>query len=124
MKPSAYLDALKAQLNINSDYELAKRLGIPNANMPGMRDGSRKVSNDLAFKIAITLELDPASVIADLEEQRAKNPERREFWRGFLQRAGRQTVALLCTLALIFSATFGSVQERLGGSLFAFRNRA
>lgn len=108
MKPSAYLDAVKAELNIQSDYALAKRLGIPNANMPGMRDGSRKVPIDIAFKIAIALQLDPAQVVADLEEQREKNEERRAFWRGFLSRAATVAVMLACTLVLNFSATLGA----------------
>ena len=115
MKPSAYLDAVKAQLNIESDYELAKRLGIPNANMPGMRNGTRKVSNDIAFKLAIALQLDPAQVVADLEEQREKNEKRRDFWRSFLSRAPMLIAVLACTLALSFSATYGSAQSALFG---------
>lgn len=115
MKPSAYLDAVKAQLNINSDYELAKRLEIPNANMPGMRNGSRKVSNDIAFKLAIALELDPASVVADLEEQREKNPKRRDFWRSFLSRASMLVVGLACTLVWSFSAIYGNGAEGPSG---------
>lgn len=116
MKPSAYLDAVKAQLGITSDYQLAKSLGIPNANIPGLRDHSRKVSNELAFKIAITLQLDPAEVVADLEEQREKNPKRREFWRGFLSRAALVIATVACTLALSFSAISGAEAARLGGS--------
>ena len=115
MKPSAYLDAVKAQLDIESDYQLAKRLGIPNANMPGMRNGTRKVSNDIAFKLAIALELDPSQVIADLEEQREKNEKRRDFWRSFLSRAPKLIAVLACTLALSFSAISGSVQNTLFG---------
>jgi len=51
------------------------------------------------FQIAITLELDPASVIADLESQRDKNPARAAFWRSFLLRVGMVAV-LAGTLAL------------------------
>lgn len=87
MKPSAYLDAVKAQLNIESDYQLAKRLEVGNGRIVAMRDGSRPIPIDIAFKIAIALELDPAQVIADLEEQREKNEKRRDFWRGFLSRS-------------------------------------
>lgn len=124
MKPSAYLDAVKAQLNIKSDYELAKRFKVGNGSIVAMRNQSRPIPVDIAFKIAITLELDPASVIADLEEQRAKNPERRAFWQGFLQRARPLTVAILCTLVWSFSAICGPGAERLGGSFFGRPKRA
>lgn len=124
MKPSAYLDAVKAQLNLDSDYALAKRFSIPNANMPGMRDGTRKVPTELAFKIAITLELDPASVVADLEEQRAKTPERRDFWRSFLSRASMLMAVIVCTLAWNFSATFEGAAGMRGGSFLPPRKRA
>lgn len=115
MKPSAYLDAVKAELNLPSDYQLAKALEIPAGDIPGMRDSSRKIRLDIAFKIAITLKLDPAQVIADLEEQRAKNEKRREFWRSFLSRAAYGVAALGCTLALILSVTFGSEAAARGG---------
>jgi len=115
MKPAAYLDAVKAELNLSSDYELAKALELSNAYIPGMYYRSRKIRNDLAFKIAITLKLDPAMVIADLEEQRAKNEKRREFWRSFLSRAAYGVAAIGCTLALILSATFGSAAAVHGG---------
>lgn len=115
MKPSAYLDAVKAQLNLTSDYQLAKALEIPPGDIPGMRDSSRNVRLDIAFKIAITLQLDPAEVIADLAEQREKNPKRREFWRSFLSRAAYGVAATVGTLALILSVTFGNGAKPLGG---------
>lgn len=117
MKPSEYFDAAKARLNIESDYELAKRLEIPNANIPGMRSGVRHVPLDVAYKLAITLELDPAQVVADLESQREKNPKRQGFWQGFLSRAAMLLAVVACTLALSFSATSGSVAGALGGAL-------
>lgn len=65
MTPSEYLDATKAQMAIQSDYALAKRLEIPTANIPAMRRGERHVPLDVAYKIAIALQLDPAAVVAD-----------------------------------------------------------
>lgn len=124
MKPNAYLDAVKAQLNIESDYALAKRMGVTRGQIVHFRNESRPIPMAMVFKIAITLEIDPAYVVADLEEQRAKNPEKREFWRGFLQRASHLTIAILCTLALSFSAIYGTGAERFGGSFFRRAKRA
>lgn len=120
MKPSAYLDATKAQLNIESDYELAKRLEVGNGRIVAIRNGSRPIPVAMAFKIAITLELDPARVVADLEEQREKNPKRREFWQGFLSRAVSSLAVLLVTLALSLSGISGNEAARLGGKTRRF----
>jgi len=116
MTPAEYLDATKARLNLPSDYQLAKVLELPNGSIPAMRRGSRNIPLDVAFRIAITLELDPAQVVADLEEQREKNAKRRGFWRSFTSHARCSAVATLCMLALIASATFGSVQGAAGGA--------
>lgn len=86
METGIYLDAVKAQLKLTSDYQLAKVLRVGNGRIVSMRDGSRPVPNDVAFRIARALNLDPAHVIADLEEQREKNAERRAFWQSVLSR--------------------------------------
>lgn len=114
MTPNEYLDAAKQALGISSDYELAKRMEIPTSYLPTMRSEKRHVPIDVAFKLAITLNLDPARVVADLESQRKGNSKQGEFWKGFLSRV---TIAalLVCTLALNFSATQGSAAARLGG---------
>ena len=116
MKPTEYLDAVKARLNVSSDYALAKRLELANGSLSGIRSGHRHIPLDVAFRIAITLEMDPAEVVADLEAQREKNEQRRGFWRSFASRARSSAVAVLCTLALIASATCGSVPGMAGGA--------
>lgn len=116
MKPSAYLDAVKAQLNIESDYQLEKRLEVGKGHVNEMRSGKRGIPLNIAFKLAIALQLDPAQVVADLEEQREKNEKRRDFWRSFLSRAPMLIAVLACTLALSFSAISGSAPRALFGS--------
>ena len=120
MKPTAYLDAVKAQLNIDSDYALAKRLEVTRGQIVSMRNGTRPIAIATAFKIAITLELDPAQVVADLEEQREKNEKRREFWRSFLSRAASTAAAILVMLALSLSGISGNEAARLGGKTRRF----
>lgn len=116
MKPSEYLDTAKAQLNITSDYALAKRFECPSGHIAEVRNGKRHIPLDIAFRLAITLNLDPAAVVADLEEQREKNERRRGFWRSFISRAGSVLTLTACTLALLLSATFGSVPGTHGGA--------
>jgi len=108
MKPAEYLDTAKARLNIQSDYELARRLGVKNGPLCQMRTGDRNVPLDVAFRLAIVLELDPAQVVADLESQREKNPDKRAFWAGFISRAALVLMAVACTLVWSFSGISGA----------------
>ena len=116
MKTYEYFDAVKQRLSVDSDYELAKRLGVKNGPLCQMRKGERAIPLDVAFKIAITLELDPAVVVADLEAQRERNEERRAFWSGFLSRAAA-VAALVCTLALSYSGISAKEAANLGGAV-------
>lgn len=114
MTPNEYLDEAKAAINEKSDYALAAKFETNPGTISGIREGKRGVSVELAFRLAITLNLDPAAVVADLESQREKNEKRAGFWRSFLQRAAIVGV-LVCTLALNFSGIQGSERGRLGG---------
>lgn len=118
MTPSEYLDEAKKAMGISADNELAKRLETTRSRISAYRLGTQHIAADTAFRIAITLNLDPAMVFADLEAQREKNPQRAEFWRSFLSRAA--TVAILaCTLGWFSIATSGTEAAPLGGLIAA-----
>jgi hypothetical protein len=121
MKPSEYLDACKARLSVESDYELAKRLDMKTGHLCMVRKGERPVPLDMAYKIAITLELDPATVVADLEGQRAKSEKTRAFWVSFTSRARLAAVLLACTLVWSFSGGAGVELGKPGGFRRRFR---
>jgi len=104
MQANDLLNAAKDRLKLVSDYQLAKRLNLPRQSMPGIREGTRPLPLDVAYKLAIILELDPAQVVAELEAERERNPQRAEFWRSFLSRAALLVVTVACTLAWSFSS--------------------
>lgn len=114
MTPSQYLDAAKTKIAIESDYGIAKRLGVPRQSIPAMREGKRPIPLDVAYRIAIILEADPAQVVAELEAERETNPERAEFWRSFLSRAALLAGAIACTLAWSFSGMGASAPAWAG----------
>lgn len=116
MKPAEYLDAAKARLNVSSDYALAKCMETPPNHISEVRSGKRHMPLDVAFRIAITLEIDPAQVVADLEAQREKNPKRRGFWESFGLRAASILAVICCTLAWSLSGTSGNGQAVTGGA--------
>ena len=114
MTPNEYLDAAKKALGVSSDYELAKRLEVSKQAMSDYRHGKRSPDSYMIFKLAVTLNLDPATVLADLESQKEQNAKKLDFWKGFLSRAVRIAV-LVCTLASSFSGMPVSGHGRLGG---------
>lgn len=120
MTPIEYLDAAKKTIGITSDYELAKRLEVSRQAMSDYRNGKRSPDAYVVFKLAITLNLDPAMVLADLESQKETNEKKRGFWSSFMQRAAIVAV-LVCTLALNFSGIAGNERARLGGLFRRFQ---
>jgi hypothetical protein len=123
MLPTEYLDAAKARLQLKSDYALAKLAKVRREDIPGIRSGKRAVPLDLAYWLAITLEKDPAEVIADLELQREKNPERVKFWNSFLSRAACW-LGTAAVLLLTSSAPTGNAQAATGGNWTTSHNLA
>jgi hypothetical protein len=101
MTPAEYLDAAKARLCLSSDYELCKKLDVPRGHLPAMRRGERAIPPHLALSLAVTLELDPAQVVFDLEAQREKNEKRRELYRSFLSGARKVGKTILAGIAAL-----------------------
>lgn len=116
MTPSEYPDATRLKIGAQSDYELAKRLDVNNGWVSMWRKGERGIPLDVAFKIAVALELDPAEVVADLERQRTKNPKRRAFWESFTSHARTAVLVGLCMLGLNFSGICANAEKLLSGS--------
>lgn len=114
MTPAQYLAACKTKLGHISDYELAKRWQINDGYMSNLMRGKRPVNAHIAFLIAITLERDPALVLAEIEAQQ-QTGKAGDFWKSFLLRARATAAALLCTLALLLSAGIGSDRAGVGG---------
>lgn len=113
MTPCEYLDRAKEVMKIESDNALAKRLDSSRQNISSYRLGTASIPPDIAFRLAIALSLDPATVLADLESQQEKNVKRREFWRSFLLRAAKVVAVLI--LAWSFTASSGNVHGTRGG---------
>jgi len=116
MTPAAMLDACKKRLGLPSDYALAKACGMSRGAITQIRQGVRPVSPYLAFWTAITLEVDPAELWAEVEAQQEKHAARAEFWRSFLSRA-QKVVAVLFTLAFVLSAGLGNDPAGNGGGV-------
>lgn len=121
MTPAQYLSSCKTKLGHISDYELAKRWQVDKGYISKLMRGQRPINAHIAFLIAITLELDPVRVLAEIEAQQ-QTGKAGEFWKSFLLRVRQVAGLLALTLALLASAGTGSDQAAAGG-LFNRRRR-
>jgi len=80
MKPSEWLDKVKKKENIESDYRLAKIIGIEQSGLSNIRRRDSGMDNYTAIRIAEMLEIDRMIVIIDMEKQKAKNKKKIEYW--------------------------------------------
>lgn len=110
MTPSEYLDATKAAIGVSSDYELAQRIGVRRQRISAYRNGTDWPENYVIMQLAIALRADPVAVLADLESQREKRPERAEFWRSFISRA----LLIAITASTLPSAFTGECENGAG----------
>lgn len=72
MKTLDYLERVKRRHHIESDYGVAKLMGIDRAVVSGWVTGRHTIGLRDCYKVAALLELDPALVIADMEAERAE----------------------------------------------------
>lgn len=82
------LDAAKTAIKADSDYRLAKELETNQGHITNWRAKKSQPNNEMVYRLAVLLEEDPAQVLAEIEADFAKTPERAGYWLNFL-RCGR-----------------------------------
>lgn len=98
-----YLDKCKEKLGLSSTYALAKHWGIGEAVL-GNYYNERRTPDDFAcFKIAETLSLDPAFVIAKIKAETEKDEKKAEYFRVFGGVLKKQAVNILLVLVCVGS---------------------
>lgn len=96
-----YLDAIKQRHALPSDYALARLLRVSPANVTGYRKGKSGFDDERCLIVADLLDIDPVSVLADMNAARTKCPEARKVW---------ERVARACsTTAAVFLVVFSMI---------------
>lgn len=80
MNATEWLEKAKNKLKINSDYELAKVIGIRASAITNIKKRSSGIDNYVASRLEDILELRPMTIIIDMEIQKAKTEEKRKYW--------------------------------------------
>ena len=81
-----YLAACKKRLGIESDYALAKALGVTQSAVSSYRIGRSSINDDVALRVSEILQIHPLQVIAAANAERAKTPESRATWMGVMEK--------------------------------------
>lgn len=100
---SDYLDDCKKKLNISSTYALAKIWEISEGALNNYYSGKRIPDEFACFKIAETLEIDAAYVIARIKSESEKDPKKAEYFRVFGGLLRKQAINIVLVLACVIS---------------------
>ncbi|MGZ4991117.1 MAG: hypothetical protein ACXWFX_16135 [Methylobacter sp.] len=81
MRPAEWLDKAKKKLIIESDYELSKVIGVHQSALTNIRKRNAGIDNYIASRLEDILELERMTIIIDMEIQKEKNEEKRNYWK-------------------------------------------
>lgn len=90
-----WLAICKQRFNVESDYALAKRLGVSQQTISSYRTGRSRFDDDMALTVAQALHIDPLQVIASVNAERAKTPEQKARWMGVMEKFSESFNSLL-----------------------------
>lgn len=92
MKAGNWIDQVKDAKGLPSDYAAAKELGLSRFTVSGYRQRpDATLDEEIAFKVAKALNVNPVGIIIDQVAERSKNPE----LSAALHKAARQ-LCILC----------------------------
>jgi hypothetical protein len=99
MEISELLDKAKERANLQSDYALAKALGVQTGIVANWRKAKRHPSNEEAVQLATLAGLNEMQVIAEIELRTANTDKKREFWKSYLESRGIAACLTMTALA-------------------------
>jgi transcriptional regulator with XRE-family HTH domain len=76
-RTNEFLDAVRARLNLTSDYQLAKALKVTRSQVSYYRSRGDVLSDEMAVKTAELLQIDPAYVLTCMSAERTRSERAR-----------------------------------------------
>lgn len=93
------VEKAKTALGVKSNYALSKKLLISEQRLSEYCNGKRTPDNYAIAKFAKVLEVDPWTLLKEIEAQTEKNPERRDFWKKQAMWAGAILTAVIFNMS-------------------------
>lgn len=109
-----YLDKLKKDLRLRTDYALAHKLGLAPTAISNYRAGRSQFDDYMAARVAEILRLNPLEVIATINYERDRRPEARMYWRELVRRLTGTVLPTLVAIiltALVFGDSAYSLSD-------------
>lgn len=88
MKAAEWIDHVKMVKGWDTDYRVAKELGLGRQTVSTYRNRPSTMDEDTAIKVAAALGTPPEAVLLDQVLERTKNDEARTALAGLLKRLG------------------------------------
>jgi transcriptional regulator with XRE-family HTH domain len=122
LKISELLDKSKACASIDTDYRLAKVLGITHSAITNYRMDRTLPDERVIQKLCALTGDDPDILTAQLQSRRARTEEGRLLWLRIAARlqggmATAASVVMTCVLSLLFTLSTGVTNEAQAGPL-------
>jgi predicted transcriptional regulator len=97
-----FISDLKTKTGLDSDYAIAKHLGITKTALSQYRLGKSFLGDQTAMKVAEMLEIDPAYVVACVHAERTKHAAEKKLW----ERIATLTAGIAATLLMVTALPF------------------
>ena len=114
MKAADWIDRVKKQRGWDSDYRVAKELGMSRASVSNYRSRTPTLDEETAIKVASALGERPEAILLDQYAERTKNPEVRSA----LLEAGRR-LCILCKVPHAMELLASAARSINSTALFA-----
>ena len=101
------LDECMKKLGVPTDYQLAQRLGVRQARISAIRNGKEKPDLELCYKMADVLGISPAVIVAEVQVENAKNPDKALIFKHFLTAVG------LWIILAVIPVNYGSISNNV-----------
>lgn len=107
------VERAKAGAGIDSDYRLAKVIGITHASVSTWRMGKSLPNEKVIEQLCALSGDDPGVIAAEIQAARSKSPEARNLWLKVAARmSGRVSTAFLSVVITIFLIAAGAMNAR------------
>ena len=120
MNSADFLDQIRQQMDLPSDNQVAKLLGMPRERISMYRTGKREFDQDTCVAVAELLGEPPEFVLASIEAERAKSKNLKRVWASIANMAKKGQAAGLVSLAIIGMSNFApqnaEANQELNGS--------
>jgi plasmid maintenance system antidote protein VapI len=98
-----YLEWVKLELEVDSDYALARALGVTPQHISQIRKGRAGIGVLLATKIAEAVGVEPMAVIGATQLSQGKDADESSIWKKYIQH-GAHAVALAGAVSILLGA--------------------